>query len=127
MCRGGKYDYNKFKPHYFGFRFILCPIDALSKQKRAMRHGKRKPLKLNVRRSADCLIDLNEYLDAFLRAQTSDRIGEAELNEILLTIMSNGQSIQVYVQVFIVKILLQEKLSICLNECKLQKQFIRVF
>ena len=92
-----------------------------------MRHGKRKPLKLNVRRSADCLIDLNEYLDAFLRAQTSDRIGEAELNEIILNSMSNGQSIQVYVQVFIVKILLQEKLSICLNECKLQKQFIRVF
>ena len=78
-------------------------MDALSKKKHAMRRGIRKPLKLNVRRYAARLIDLNEYLAAFPVARASDNIGETDLNEILLNSMPNGWSNQAYVQGFYYK------------------------
>ena len=48
-----------------GLGTYFLPVNALSKQNRAMRHGMIKPRGLKVRRYSVCLIDLNEYLDAF--------------------------------------------------------------
>ena len=56
------YNLRAFRTHYFGFRYVLFPINVLSKQKRAMRRGMRKTDGLKVRYYADCVIDLNEYL-----------------------------------------------------------------
>ena len=38
-----------FKRHHFGFRYILFPVYALSKQTRVMRHGMINPRGLKVR------------------------------------------------------------------------------
>ena len=45
-----------------GTYFFL--VNALSRQKRAMRRGTRKPYELKVRCYAALMIDINEYLDA---------------------------------------------------------------
>ena len=46
------------------------------------------------------IIDINAYLDAFYGAKASDKIGETELNEIVLNSMSNGCTRQAYMQGF---------------------------
>ena len=52
------------------------PIDALSKQKRAMHHGMSKPCKLKVRLYDACLIYLNYNLGVFPGAKANDKVGE---------------------------------------------------
>ena len=61
VCWGGKYDHRKFKPHYFGFKYVLLPVNELSKQKLAMHRVMRKLHELKVRRCTACIIDLNDY------------------------------------------------------------------
>ena len=46
------------------------------------------------------MINLNEYLDVFNGAKTSNKIGEKELNKIILNNMPNGWISQAYVQFF---------------------------
>ena len=46
-----------------GLAFYFLPVNSLSKQKRAMRRGIKKPRSLKVRRYVALLIDLNKYLD----------------------------------------------------------------
>ena len=53
-----------------------------------------------MRRYAACIININEYLIAFPGAKTSEKIGDTELNEIVLNIMTNGWSKRAYVQGF---------------------------
>ena len=50
-----------------GLGSYFSSVDSLSKQKRIMRRGIRKLRGLKVRRYADRLIDLKEYLDLFHR------------------------------------------------------------
>ena len=69
-------------------------------KKKVMRRGMSNPHELWVRRYAARLIDLNEYLFAFPGAKASDKIGETELNEILLISIPNGWSKQAYMQGF---------------------------
>ena len=49
----------------------------------------RNPRELRVRCFDDCMIDINQYLYNFMGANTSDNIGEMNLNEILLKSMTN--------------------------------------
>ena len=65
-----------------------------------MRRGMEKPRALTVRRYAERLIDINEYLDSFLGETLNDDIRETELNEIFLNSMPNGWYKQAYVQGF---------------------------
>ena len=83
-----------------GLGTYVPPFDALSKQKREMRRKMRKPQELRVRLYNACLIDINEYLATFLGEKSSDKICEAELNEILLNSMPNGWTSQGYWQGF---------------------------
>ena len=46
------------------------------------------------------MVELNEYLDIFPGSKASRKIGKMELNEIILHIMPNGWSRQVYMQGF---------------------------
>ena len=65
-----------------------------------MRRGMKKTRTLTVRRYAARLIDINEYLESFPRANLTDKIGVTELNEILLNSIPNSRSKQAYVQGF---------------------------
>ena len=60
----------------------------------------KKPRCLKVRKYADRLIDINEYLALFPGSKLTDKIGMTGLNEILLNSMSNSWSNQAYVQLF---------------------------
>ena len=64
------------------FIYVIFPVNALSKQKRAMRRGMRNLCGPKTRYYAACIIDLNDYLDIFHGAKASDNICETELNEI---------------------------------------------
>ena len=83
-----------------GLGTYFPPVNAFSKQKRAMLHGTRNTCELKVRRYADHIIYLNEYLDAFPVSKASDKIGDMDLNKILLNSMPNGRSNQAHVQGF---------------------------
>ena len=76
------------------------PVNFLSKQKRAMRRGMRKPRSLKVGRYAVRLIELNEYLDFFPAGTLYEKIRLNELNEILVNSMPNSWSKQAHVQGF---------------------------
>ena len=65
-----------------------------------MRRGMKKPLALTVRRYAERLIDLNEYLASFPGATLNDKIYVTELNEILLNSMPDSWYRQAYVKCF---------------------------
>ena len=65
-----------------------------------MRHRMRNPQGLKVRSYADHLVDINEYLAVFPRANISDKICVTKLNEFLLNNMTNSWSKQAYVQGF---------------------------
>ena len=60
----------------------------------------KKPRSLPVRRYAERLIDLNEYLSSFPEANLTNNIGVIKLNEILLNIVPNRWSRQAYVKGF---------------------------
>ena len=90
----GKYDCNKFKPQYFGFRYVIFLINALSKKNCAMRRGMMKPHGLKVRCYAACMVGVNEYLDTLPGAKENGKIGEMELNKIILKSMQNVWSSQ---------------------------------
>ena len=72
-------------------------MNVLSKQKRKIYRGMRKPRKLKVRRYAACLIYINDYLDAFPGSNTSDKIDKMEIDEIILNSIPNRWSKQAYV------------------------------
>ena len=76
------------------------PVNSLSKKKRVMRRGIRKPHGSKVRRYTDFLIGLNNYLASFHGAKLNENIGMTELNEILLNSMPNSWSKQAYVRGF---------------------------
>ena len=84
----------------FGIGYVRFPVNALSKKKRAMRHGMRKPYVLKLRCYMACLIDLNKYLPSFPGSTPTHKIGMTELNGILLKSMPNSWIKQAYVQGF---------------------------
>ena len=55
-----------------GLGTYLFPVNVLSKQKRTMRHGMRKPRGLKLRCYVYCMIDIDNYLDVFTGAKASD-------------------------------------------------------
>ena len=57
------------------FRYIVFfPIGPLSKQKRVVRCGTRKPHGLKVRHYEDHIIELNEYLDIFPGEEVNEKV-----------------------------------------------------
>ena len=56
-----------------GSGIYFFPVNALSKQKRAMRRGMSKSCILNVRCYTACMIDINEYLAVFPGAKASEK------------------------------------------------------
>ena len=75
-----------------GLASCCLPVHFISKQKRTMRLGTRKPCGFKVRCYATILIDLNDYLDYLSGDKLSGKIGVTELNEILLNSMPNSWS-----------------------------------
>ena len=78
----------------------FSPIYALSRQKCAMRPGTRNLHELKVRRYTDCMIEINEYFPALPVVKESDKIGETELNKIILNSIPNVWSKKACVQGF---------------------------
>ena len=60
----------------------------------------RKPCGLKAIRCTICLIDINEYWGVLPRSKASDKISEADINDIMFNSIPNGWSKQVYVQGF---------------------------
>ena len=81
-------------------------MNSISKKKRAMRHGIRKPCSLKIRRYTDRLIGINKYLALFLGATLLVKIGVTELNEIFLTVYLIVGSSKRMCRVFTVSLLL---------------------
>ena len=75
-----KHNYDEFKPCPIGFRYVLPPVNELSKQKRTMQRLMRKPCELKVRFYNYCMVDINEYLTLFPGVKASDKIGDMEKN-----------------------------------------------
>ena len=65
-----------------------------------MHRGMSNLRELKLRRYAAHLIGTNDYLDAFPGAKGSIKIGGTEIDEILLKIMTNVCSKQLYLQGF---------------------------
>ena len=59
----------------FGIGYVLFPVNALSKQKRAMRSGMRKPQGLKVRCCMARLIGYNKYLPLLPGLTPTHKIG----------------------------------------------------
>ena len=83
-----------------GLAHYFPPVNTLSKKKRAMRCGIKKARNITVRRYAERLIDLNEYLVSFTGENLTDKIVGTKLNEILLNSMPNSWSKQAYLKGF---------------------------
>ena len=64
-----------------GLGMYFFPLNTQSKQKCVMHQGMRNLCNLNIRRYADCMIDLNKYLAVFIGSRASDKICEMQLNE----------------------------------------------
>ena len=62
-----------------GYYFFL--LMRYQKQKRVICHETRKPLELKLRRYADRMVDLNEYMYAFPVSKAGEKNCETELNE----------------------------------------------
>ena len=75
-------------------------IRAMSKQKRAIRHGIRKPRSLKVRCYAARLIGLEEYLTMLPGANIRENNCVTELNGFLLNIMTNRWIKKTYLKIF---------------------------
>ena len=58
----------------------MFPVNYLSKKKRVMRRGMRKPHTLKVGCYTDRLIDLKKYLALFPGAKLPEKIGVAQVN-----------------------------------------------
>ena len=101
-----KYNHTTFKTFHFGFRYILFPMNMLSRKKRVIHYVIRNPRKLKVRCCIPHMVEINKWSTVFPGVNTTDKIGEVKLNEIFLNIMSNVWSKQVYAQVFYCEILL---------------------
>ena len=65
-----------------------------------MHHGIRNPRELKLRCYIAHMVDIDEYLSILLGGNTSDKIGETELNKILLNGMANGCRKKLCVQGF---------------------------
>ena len=65
-----------------------------------MRFVMRKPRKLKVICYAACMIELNKYLAVCSGTNANDKIGEMEMNEMILNIIPNVWIRQAYVQGF---------------------------
>ena len=83
-----------------GLGTSFTPINDLTKKKRMIICGIRKPRKLKARLYAAHIIELNEYLSIFPGEKASSNFFERELNEIILNSITNGWSRQAYVQGF---------------------------
>ena len=59
-----------------------------------MRRRTRNLRNLKTRRYADSMIELNKYLSVFPGENSSEKIGEIELNEIILNSMPNRRGKQ---------------------------------
>ena len=122
---GGKYYLRAFKTHYFGFRYVLFPVNVLSKQNCVMRHGMRKPHSLKLICYAVCVIDLNKYFAVFPGENTSDNICETWLNEIFLTSFQTALSDRHICRGLIMNSLLKN-IWTCLNAWKNKNIFIKM-
>ena len=75
---------------------VFFPVRSLLKKAcNAPLYEKKHSLKL--RRYAERLIDLNEYLDSFPRTTMAGEIGVTEINEVLLNSMPNSWAKKLYV------------------------------
>ena len=83
-----------------GLGTYFFPVDALSKQKRAMLQGMKNPCGLKVRFYAAHMIDCNKCLALVNWEKASDNTCESELNEILLNRIPNSWIRQAYFQGF---------------------------
>ena len=81
-----------------GLEWYFFPVNSLSKKKLEMRCCMKNPRSLKVRRYTTQLIDLNEYSAYFTVLYIYDKMGDTELNEILLNSMPNIWSKQAYVK-----------------------------
>ena len=84
-----------------------------------MRCGINKPRELKVRCYTARVIDINDYLDVFPGAKVCDKIGDTEINEIILNGMPNGWSKKSYVHIFYCKTITFKNMLIGLNALKL--------
>ena len=73
-------------------------INALSKQKRAMRRAMRKPQIMAFKRFAARLTEINNFLPLFPGSDASKKMEMENLNEILLHAVPNGWTKQSYLQ-----------------------------
>ena len=85
---------------------VFSPVHLFSKQKREMCRYMKNPYRLKVRRYFARLIDLDEYLASFLGATISDNMVVTDLNEILLSSISNRSTKKRMYTGFIVKLFL---------------------
>ena len=104
----------------------LFPVNSISNKKRAMRPGARNPCKLNTRRYAALLTQLNEYLIAFTRFEFKQKFGDMELNQILLHSMTSGWDKQDFIQGIDFEMETIKKEITCLNVWILRSLFIKV-
>ena len=81
---------NNFKLIQEGVLEYFFPINALSKQKRAMRHAIRKPQNTTFKRFAESLTEMNNFLMLFTGLDDSKKMEMEELNKILLHAVTNG-------------------------------------
>ena len=65
VCTSWKYNHITFQPIHFGFRYVIFPMNRLSKKNFAMCHRMSKPHQLKVRCYTACIVDIHEYLAAF--------------------------------------------------------------
>ena len=81
-----------------GLGTYFFTVNAMLKQKCAMRQGMRNPRGFKVRYYTDCIIELNNSLSVFPGEKASGKNCETEFNEILLNIIPNISIRQAYVQ-----------------------------
>ena len=73
-------------------------LNALNKQKRAMRRAMRKPQHLQFKIFAARLTELNNYLPLLPGSSAAKKMDPEELNEILLRAVPNAWARQAYIQ-----------------------------
>ena len=85
-----------FEVYLGGFTWLFSLINALSKQKRAMRREMRKPQDLPFKRFEARLTELNNFLPLLPGSSGSKKISPEELNEIILRVVPKGCVKQAY-------------------------------
>ena len=81
-----------FKEIQEGLIDYFFPMNAIIKQKRAMRRYMNKPFTLIMKRPTSRIMDLNNYLPLLPRSNDSKNKEEEELNKILLHVVPNSCS-----------------------------------